>query len=65
LIVTRWFFKCEPTFPEFDNAGKHFNRRQIYHDILKVVKENPGLTGNQIALKMGSDTFEEASKGLE
>jgi hypothetical protein len=53
LIVARWFYKCEPVFPDFDAAGKRFHRRQIYHDLVKVVKENPGLTSGQIALKLG------------
>jgi hypothetical protein len=53
LIVARWFYKCAPVFPDFDGAGKRFHRRQFYHDLVKVVKENPGLTSGQIALKLG------------
>jgi integrase len=53
LIVARWYYKCDPILPEFDNAGRRFHKRQIYYDLSKLVKENPGLTGGQIALKLG------------
>jgi hypothetical protein len=43
-------FKAEPVFPDTDNSGRHFQKRQIYFDILK---EDPGLTNGQIALKLG------------
>ncbi len=42
----------EPIYPETDSAGNHFKRRKIYDEILKVVKENPGLTASEIALRI-------------
>ena len=53
MIVARWFYRCDPVLPEFDNAGRRFHKRQIYYNLAKLVKENPGLTGGQIALKLG------------
>ncbi len=53
MIVARWFYKCDPILSEFDNTGHRFHKPQINYDLAKLVKENPGLTGGQIALKLG------------
>jgi hypothetical protein len=53
MQVNRWYYLKEPVFPETDSGGKHFKRRKIYDEILQVVKESPGLTGAEIALRLG------------
>jgi integrase len=52
-LVNRWYYVKDPVFPEKDSNGKRFHFRSLYLDVVKVVKENPGLTGSEIAQKLG------------
>jgi len=52
MQVARWFYLQNAGFPSFDNKGKPFHHRALYSDIVKVVRENPGLTGREIAARL-------------
>ena len=53
MKVARWFYVKEPVFPPKDCKGIPFHHPYMYAAITQVVKENPGLTGAEIAARLG------------
>ncbi|MDV3278729.1 MAG: hypothetical protein LYZ69_09760 [Nitrososphaerales archaeon] len=53
MRVARWFYVKEPVFPAANSAGRPFHHPRTYAAVIEVVKENPGLTGSEIAARLG------------
>jgi len=53
MRVARWFYVHDATFPPHDTAGRPFHHPTLYAEIMRVVKKTPGLTGSEIASRVG------------
>ena len=54
MRIARWFFVKEPVFPPHDGGpGDLFHNPSMMAEIIKVVRENPGLTGSEVAARLG------------
>jgi hypothetical protein len=54
LRIARWYFVKPPVFPPRDGGqGDQFHHPALIADILKLVRENPGLTGSEITGRLG------------
>jgi hypothetical protein len=54
LRTSRWFYVQDPIWPvEKHTRNSWFRKRTLYSDILRVVKENPGISTGDVARKLG------------
>jgi hypothetical protein len=50
MQVARWYYVKEPIYPP---ENSQFHHPSMYQEILRVVKENHGLTGREITERVG------------
>ncbi|MGD0319753.1 MAG: tyrosine-type recombinase/integrase [Nitrososphaerales archaeon] len=54
MRIARWFYVKEPVFPPLGGGpGDVFHNPSLIAGIIRVVRENPGLTGSEVALRVG------------
>jgi hypothetical protein len=56
MRISRWFYVKEPLFPLHDGGpGDQSHHPPMIAELLRMVKENPGLTGGEVAARMGKE----------
>lgn len=54
LKTSRWFYVQEPVWPPGPRRhNSWYRKRVVYAEIIKVVKENPGISTGEVVRKMG------------
>jgi len=54
MRITRWYYVQEPAYPPKEEGELGlFHHPALFEQILKVVRENPGLTAGDIADRIG------------